>query len=304
MKQATISVITVVYNGAATLEATLQSIAAQTWQHVEYIIVDGGSTDGTLALIEKYKDHIASWVSEPDKGVYDAMNKGIRMATGDFLYFLGSDDCFHDADVLQAMFGNEPVEAVDILYGDVVSPSYKSRYDGPFDYAKLLRRNVSHQAAFYRRTLFDRFGNYDLRYRMHADWEFNLRCFRDNTVRTKYKPVLVASFGAEGISAGHDLPFLRERLIPAKLDWLAGTGMGALRDLRFYDEWWRALRNAGFRDAALLKQSLPGRSLPRPIENMLRSQRRVPAAWLKKGALSKLWMLVSYVSQIGYLRSL
>src|ERR1700722_12907065 len=98
MSKPLVSVITVVYNGAATLETTLLSVIGQSYDRVEYIVVDGGSKDGTLDLIDRYKSHIATWVSEPDKGVYDAMNKGIRMAKGDWLFFLGSDDRFQDDD--------------------------------------------------------------------------------------------------------------------------------------------------------------------------------------------------------------
>ncbi|HXO77981.1 MAG TPA: hypothetical protein VN824_22155, partial [Puia sp.] len=201
-----------------------------------------------------------------------------------------------------------PLTGLDLIYGDVLSPSYKGRYDGEFNYEKLLSRNLSHQAAFYRKSLFGRLGDYDQHYRMHADWDFNLRCFNDPSVRTRYTGVLVATFGAEGISAGHDLAFLRERLIPAKLHWLERTGYKALRGLRLYDEWWRFLRNAGFRDKAMVERSLPGASgaarpdsssaavsLPAPLQRMLRWQRVLPEKRLKNGLISKSWMFASYL---------
>jgi len=331
MKKPLVSIVTVVYNGAATLEATIRSVAAQTFRDREYIIVDGGSKDATPDIIKKHPDTVTRWISEPDKGIYDAMNKGIRLAEGEWIYFLGSDDLFYDASVLADFFANpsdsgiNPAPSgtgpnsvpslanIDLAYGDVLSPSYKGRYDGEFTLEKLLSRNLPHQAAFYRKSLFTRLGDYDQRYRMHADWDLNLRCFSDPAVRTRYTGVLVATFGADGVSAGHDLPFLREKLIPAKLQGLERSGWQALRQLRLYDEWWRFLRNAGFRDpanipaAAITQTPAPAHTsstaqpttpaaLPRPLRTMLRWQRAVPAGWLKNGFFSKLWMSLSYLT--------
>lgn len=113
------SVITVTYNAEAVLEDTIQSVISQTYHHVEYIIVDGASKDQTLAIAERYRDHITRIVSEPDKGLYDAMNKGIGLATGDYLCFLNAGDSFHEDDTLQQMVhtlsGNE---LPDVMYGE------------------------------------------------------------------------------------------------------------------------------------------------------------------------------------------
>lgn len=97
------SIITVTYNAEAVLEDTIQSVISQTYHHVEYILVDGASKDGTLSIIDRYRDRITRIVSEPDKGLYDAMNKGIRLATGDYLCFLNAGDSFHEDDTLQQM---------------------------------------------------------------------------------------------------------------------------------------------------------------------------------------------------------
>jgi len=295
MSKPLISIITVVYNGASTLEATIRSVRDQTWKDIEYIIVDGGSKDGTLALVEKYGGSIAKWVSEPDKGVYDAMNKGIRMATGDWLYFLGSDDLLYDPDVLAKLFDGDFDGNCDLLYGNVKSPAYKGYYDGEFTLEKLLSRNISHQAAFYRKELFQRLGDYDLRFRLHADWDFNLRCFLDKDVRTRYVDVLVAEFGAEGMSSSHDVAFLRERLIPARLQWLNLQGRRGLGNIARYDEWWRCLRNAGIRTAAELEASAGAEPLPKRIRAMVRWQKPIPPKLLRIGILSKSWMFVSYL---------
>ena len=113
------SVITVTYNAEAVLEDTIQSVISQTYRHVEYIIVDGASKDKTLSIIDRYKDHIAKVTSEPDKGLYDAMNKGIRLATGDYLCFLNAGDSFHEDDTLQQMVHTLPgSELPDVMYGE------------------------------------------------------------------------------------------------------------------------------------------------------------------------------------------
>lgn len=288
----TVSIITVVYNGAATLEQTIRSVETQTFMDREYIIVDGGSRDGTLEIIKKYADRVdSSWVSEPDKGIYDAMNKGIRMARGEWLFFLGSDDTFLNDGVLTDFFATD-LQGIDLAYGDVYSKDFKGRYDGEFTLEKLLSRNLSHQAAFYRRSLFHRLGDYDLRYRGHADWEFNLRCFSDPGVRTKYTGVLTASFGVGGISASHDKPFLREKLLPAKLRWLNNNPGHPLRKIGCYDEWWRFLRNAGITGPPDLKSDEP---LPPALRQMIRQQRPFPPALLRFGPFSKGCMLLSYL---------
>ena len=113
------SIITVTYNAGAVLEDTIQSVITQTYKNVEYIIVDGGSKDRTLQIVEQYKEHIHTVISEPDKGLYDAMNKGIKLATGDYLCFLNAGDELHEDDTLQLMVHSitEPT-LPDVLYGD------------------------------------------------------------------------------------------------------------------------------------------------------------------------------------------
>ncbi|HWK05338.1 MAG TPA: glycosyltransferase family 2 protein [Puia sp.] len=336
MAQPLISIITVVYNGAATFERTIRSVIGQTYSPFEYIIVDGGSKDGTQAIIDTYKEHIAKYVSEPDKGVYDAMNKGIGMASGEWLFFLGADDILYDDEVLASVARALAVPASpeqtppssgpatappDLLYGNVVSDSYNGPYDGEFTFEKLLSQNISHQAIFYKKDLFDLVGNYNLRYKAYADWDLNIRCFADNRIRTKFVDRVIAEFGADGISSRHDVPFLREVLIPQKLTLLAQTGTRRLRSLPIYDEWWRLIRNAGIRKeedldelarpqrpggpASALRpsaaepvqsgESARGGTIPRCLQRMARWQSRIPPPTLQKGVLSKSLMFASYL---------
>ncbi|HEV2478732.1 MAG TPA: glycosyltransferase family 2 protein [Puia sp.] len=298
MKPPKVSVITVVYNGAATLEATLLSVVEQSYPHVEYILVDGGSTDGTLEIIDRYKTRITAWVSERDKGVYDAMNKGVRMATGDWVYFLGSDDRLQDKAVLSDIFTDPANLDSDLLYGDVTSPSYKGLYDGPFTFGKLLSRNISHQAIFYKRHLFEFIGGYEPRFRMHADWDLNIRWFKTPGIRMKYVDRHIADFGAEGLSSGHDVALIREVLIPERLRWLGQQGQKKLHSLQLYDEWWRMLRNAGIRDLASLEAVAGGEEIPKAVKSMLAWQRKLPPALLRKGAFSKSMMIINYISNL------
>ncbi len=179
------SIITVTYNAANVLEDTIQSIIAQTYRNVEYIIVDGGSKDGTLDIIGKYRPHIHTLVSEPDKGLYDAMNKGIRLAMGDYLCFLNAGDCLHGADTLQLMVHSlHGTELPGVLYGetDIVDAEgrflHKRRLSAPEVLTwKSFRQGmlVCHQAFFPRRDLVEQ---YDLSYRFSADFDWCIRIMK------------------------------------------------------------------------------------------------------------------------------
>lgn len=197
-----ITIVTVVRNGAATLERCLQSVAVQRYPALEHLVVDGASTDGTLALLREAGPPVR-WISEPDQGVYDAMNKAVRLATGDFIVFLGADDALL-ADL--ASVAPRLVDAGTIYYGDAYWTSGHRLYDGPFDAFKLARRNICHQAMFFPRRVFERHA-FDLRYRLQADWELNMRCFADPELRFQYLPVLVARYNdLDGASSrGRDL---------------------------------------------------------------------------------------------------
>ena len=116
-----ISIVTVSYNAVATIEQTILSVINQTYSNIEYIIIDGGSTDGTLDVIKKYADKIAYWVSEPDKGIYDAMNKGIKVATGEWINFMNCGDYFVANNTLESVFGSGKIyKKAEILYGDSI----------------------------------------------------------------------------------------------------------------------------------------------------------------------------------------
>ena len=179
------SVITVTYNAAAVLEDTIQSVITQTYHHVEYIIVDGGSTDGTLDIVAQYRDRIATIVSEPDKGLYDAMNKGMRLATGDYLCFLNAGDSFHEDDTLQSIAHSLTGSALpDVIYGQTELVDSEGhfvrmrRLSAPEHLNwKSFRQGmlVCHQAFFAKRALAE---PYDLRYRFSADFDWCIRVMK------------------------------------------------------------------------------------------------------------------------------
>lgn len=179
------SIITVTYNAGAVLEDTIQSVITQTYRNVEYIIVDGGSKDHTLDIINRYREHIHTLVSEPDKGLYDAMNKGIRLATGDYLCFLNAGDELHEDDTLQLMVHSiTGTELPDVLYGETAIVDEEGhflrmrRLSAPEDLNWKSFKDgmlVCHQAFFPRRELAD---PYDLRYRFSADFDWCIRIMK------------------------------------------------------------------------------------------------------------------------------
>lgn len=193
-KQPLISIITVVLNGAKTLENAFNSVFSQNFAEYEYIIIDGGSTDGTLDIIKKNEDNIAYWVSGPDNGVYDAMNKAVQFAQGEWICFLGADDILYN--VLAEMAGYL-VDDRTIYYGDVYRPVLGRKYDGCFSPYQLACRNICHQSIFYPRCVWEKYA-FNLKYKVFADHALNMRCFSDPYITMKYIPVLVAVFNDEG----------------------------------------------------------------------------------------------------------
>lgn len=179
------SIITVTYNAGAVLEDTIQSVITQTYRNVEYIIVDGGSKDHTLDIINRYREHIHTLVSEPDKGLYDAMNKGICLATGDYLCFLNAGDELHEDDTLQLMVHSiTGTELPDVLYGETAIVDEEGhflrmrRLSAPEDLNWKSFKDgmlVCHQAFFPRRELAE---PYDLRYRFSADFDWCIRIMK------------------------------------------------------------------------------------------------------------------------------
>jgi putative colanic acid biosynthesis glycosyltransferase len=201
-----VSVITVSYNTAASLEQTIQSVLGQREVVVEYIVIDGGSTDGTAAILERYRQHFAHYVSEPDLGVYDAMNKGMAMATGDWLFFIGADDRLADELTLCQVWDSLADrqidwQDVDLVFGDVRyfnGTQLVRQYHSRFDASLYLKNRLHHQGAFYRRiALAD--WRYDRTLRAFADYELNLKLYL-RKIRAVKVPTLIANCQVGGLS--------------------------------------------------------------------------------------------------------
>ncbi len=206
------SVITPVLNGHGKIRATAASVLGQEPGLWEYLALDGGSTDGTLEYLRSLGPSIRV-VSGPDRGIYDAMNKGIRLATGRFLYFLGAGDCLRPG-VLRTVADLVPPTAgkLRLLYGDVQWPDHGGVYGGVFNAYRLACRNICHQAIFYERGIFDLLGGYDLRYPLLADYALNIRCFGRPDVRFTHFDLIIADCEGAGASAAIDHAFRADHL--------------------------------------------------------------------------------------------
>jgi glycosyltransferase involved in cell wall biosynthesis len=201
-----ISVVTVCYNGASTIEQTLTSVAGQTWPNFEHIVIDGGSVDGTLLIVDSYRSRLAHVVSEKDNGIYDAMNKGIALATGDIVGFINADDFYASPDALAkvaAVFSDPTVEACygDLCYVKQENTSALVRYwkssefhSGAFESGWC----PPHPTFFVRREVYQRLGGFDLSYKIAADMELMLRFLEVHKIRAKYIPAVLVKMRLGG----------------------------------------------------------------------------------------------------------
>ncbi len=189
-----ITIVTVCFNSAATIRDTIDSVLNQDYENIEYIIVDGGSTDGTMQIVSEYKNRITQIVSEPDDGIYDAMNKGINLATGDIIGILNSDDFYSSLDVISTIVATYRQSSADIVFGDLI-------YISPADTSRFLRNYNSsgfrpwmlrfgwmppHPATFIRRSIYKKFGLYSMGYKSAADYEMFVRLLLINGIKYFY----------------------------------------------------------------------------------------------------------------------
>lgn len=213
------SIIIPTFNSATTLVRCLDSIVAQSFDDFEVLLVDGASDDETLSIISRYAEadpRIRS-MSGKDRGIYDAMNKGMDAARGQWLIFIGSDDTFHDRYVLEKVFARSSPPDSKVIYGNarIIGDSSWAAdgaiYDGKFETEKVLNKNICHQAIFYN-TDFVRtsIGHYNLKYRLCADWDFNLRCWAKTNFC--YIDLIITNFfaGGESTAKNTDEEFTKE----------------------------------------------------------------------------------------------
>ncbi|MDR1147775.1 MAG: glycosyltransferase [Spirochaetaceae bacterium] len=202
-----LSIITVNKNNAAGLEKTAQSVVTQTFSDFEYIVIDGGSDDGSIDVIRKYADKITYWVSKPDAGIYNAMNKGIKQAHGDFCLFLNSGDCLIEAETLKNVFDEiTGLAEAGIYYSDVITTD-GSKIIYPKDvtvYSLLRNGSINHQNILIRRSLFFCHGMYNERYKIISDYEFCLKEIWIYKTRFVHLKTMITLYDMSGISSTTD----------------------------------------------------------------------------------------------------
>jgi glycosyltransferase involved in cell wall biosynthesis len=210
-----ISVITVCLNAADTLERTLRSVREQTYPHVEHVVIDGGSTDGSIDLLRRDQAHIAHWVSEPDQGISHAMNKGADAATGDYLIFINADDRLSDPTALERaalVIQREPgydFYAFCIIYG--AEPHSERRCSKPLGWRMRFKTSILHQSVLARRDSHQHLNGFDTRYSYALDYEYFLRAYLRG-MRLLAAPEVIAFMSSGGMSTGKDWPSVRDRL--------------------------------------------------------------------------------------------
>jgi len=203
-----ISIVTAVFNRAATVGQALASVRSQSWPEVEHVVIDGGSTDGTVPILQRHRDQLAVLVSEPDQGIYDALNKGLARATGDVIGLMHSDDFFADDRVLERVAAAFADPLVDAVYGDLdyVAKDDASRIVRRWRSSAYLPSNLArgwmppHPTLYLRRGVIERWGGFDTRYQIAADYDAILRYFGQGQIRAAYIPHVMVKMRVGGES--------------------------------------------------------------------------------------------------------
>jgi glycosyltransferase involved in cell wall biosynthesis len=198
-----LSIITINYNNFLGLQKTVESVTSQTWQEFEYIVIDGGSTDGSAAYLESQTNNITYWISEPDKGIYNAMNKGIAMATGEYLFFLNSGDHFINTLSLQEV--QKHLFKQDVIYFNInvihKENSYVLENPAVLSFSYLHNNLPCHQCTFIHQSVFERVGYYDESLKIVADWKLLLQAILKHNVTYRKVDAVFSIFYKDGISS-------------------------------------------------------------------------------------------------------
>lgn len=205
-----VSIITVCYNSCKTIATTLESVRSQTWPFIEHIVIDGDSTDGTQNVINNNSSRIAYFVSEPDRGIYDAMNKGLAQATGDIICFLNSDDLYASPNVIARVVTQMNERNLEALYGDVIffNAALPDRTIRRYRSNNFTPKRLAwgwmpaHPALFMTADVYRRTGNFDIRYQIAADYDFIIRAFWKQQLKAEYIQEVLVRMQNGGISTG------------------------------------------------------------------------------------------------------
>jgi glycosyltransferase involved in cell wall biosynthesis len=259
-----LSIITINYNNAEGLRKTLVSVAAQTYADIEHIIVDGGSTDNSVEVIREYEQSLTSrlsplasrlkWISEPDKGIYNAMNKGIRMATGEYIEILNSGDILFDSQVTQRMIEHldqinaERKESLGIIYGNITKVNAQGQVVGKSGYTEYSLRQfysstLNHDCAYIRRDLFEEYGLYDENLKIVSDWKWYLQAIGLGRVKPEYVDIDVTIFDDGGVSETNlalrnaERRKVLEELLPPAVLWDYDTHAFEMEQMKRLRRW-------------------------------------------------------------------
>ena len=203
-----VSIITVVLNNKETVKDAILSVGSQDYNDIEHIVIDGKSMDGTRSVIDKYRDRLAVVISESDNGIYDAMNKGLRVASGEIIGFLNSDDFYAHKNVISGVVSTLSKMKVDAVFGDLVFVSSKDlnhivRFYQSKDFSpKFLTKGImpAHPTLFLRKTVYEKYGYFKTDYHIAADFEFAVRIFKDNNISYYYIPKIMVKMRTGGTS--------------------------------------------------------------------------------------------------------
>lgn len=206
-----VTIITATYNSENCIQRAIDSVANQDYKNIEHIIVDGGSTDGTLSIIKSNLNKIATYISEKDNGIYSAFNTGLKLATGDIIGFLNSDDTYNDPHVISRTVNSFTIKKCDVLYGNLVYQSRNSEKSRTIRYWKsnVFHPNClkygwmpPHPTVYCKKEIYEKYGYFDENFRISADYDFILRVFKDSTVRKTYLPIVMVKMDVGGASNG------------------------------------------------------------------------------------------------------
>jgi len=215
MNKPLISIITATLNSGTSLEKTILSVLNQSYENVEHIIIDGGSKDNTLEILEKYKNNYkVRWISEPDKGISDAFNKGLRIAKGEYINFQGAGDCFADKEAIEKIMQEIDVSKDMLICGRIkrATESGESKYISSLKFKKwylIYKMGLPHQALFANRKFFQKFGEFNLNCKYAMDYDLLLRAY-SKFPKVILKDVIVSSWEEGGIGSGNTAAVLRE----------------------------------------------------------------------------------------------
>lgn len=229
-----VTIITVCYNRKATIEQSINSVLDQDYSNIEYIVIDGNSSDGTQDIIKSYSDKITKYISEPDKGMYDAINKGLSLATGDIVGLMHSDDVFYDEFVISKIvnvFKKSP--NLDAVYGDGIYVTndeeqkiVRNRIGGEYNYKKIKSGWLPlHPTVYIKKSVIEKFGNYNLDFKIASDTEFLLRYLYKYKINIAYLNTYIVKMRMGGLSTNYKRAFevLREDYNIYKFHQLSGA---------------------------------------------------------------------------------